>query len=159
FLAYIDRAKLSEEAFPFSVGDEVVSFGDVSPVEAVAAVMREGGNNVEATDCMMAELRLTTRSASRGYTVPKGPITVAIKPQGSEKVQSLQLIWDYTAEKIRDPFLSLGLDDIDPKPAPKSRLFKPVMAADLGLSMAAENPYGLGTRKSFIPALGTKIWE
>ena len=41
FIVYIDRTKLPESAFPFHIGDEVVSFGGQPTAAAVAAVKAE----------------------------------------------------------------------------------------------------------------------
>ena len=101
FIMYIDRTKLSEAAFPFHVGDELVTFDGVPAAQAVAAVQAEIPANVPATDKALAEIYLTHRAGARGYVVPQGPITIGVKAKGSDSVQNLQLIWDYTPEKVQ----------------------------------------------------------
>lgn len=169
YIVYIDRSKLSEQSFPFNVGDELLSFGGLTAKEAIAAVQAETPSNVPETDLQIAELGLTRRRASRGLTVPKGPVTLEILPQGQESKagKKVQLIWDYTPEKIasrsesKNPPLNMKLmtgtlDSLGQKP---SRFFKPRMDVLFDKPKTAENPYGLGTRKSFIPDLGVKLWE
>ena len=157
FIQFIDRTKLPMDSFPFSVGDELVSFGDMPTAQAVAQVQAEIPANILSTDLALAELNLTRRRAARGLMVPQGPIMIQVKPQGSDKVQSLQLIWDYTREQIKDPgfgILSVG------RTAPTPSLLRPQMSVSSDLVDAApENPFGLGTRKAFTPDLGTKIFE
>lgn len=166
FLAYIDRAKLTEDAFPFSVGDELVSFDGVPTAQAVASVQAEIPANIPETDRQRAELALTSRGGVKGYKIPQGPVTLAIRPQGSQSVREIQLIWDYTPEKVKDPFGvmepvgTLMSSKSSLQSAPTSKLLHPVMAIDAdALPVGSDNPYLLGARKSFMPALGTKIWE
>ena len=157
FLAYIDRAKLPESTFPYHVGDEVVSFGGSSALEAVQEVQAKITENVVETDRAMAELTLTNRRAARGYQVPQGPITLGIKAKGSSKVSNIQLIWEYTPEDVtpRGDVNSLRARESNQS----SRLSSPMMDVDIDKNLDTDNPYYLGTRKSFTPDLGSKIWE
>jgi len=148
FIVDIDRTKLSEDSFPFHEGDELVTFGEQTAEAAIASVQSERISNVDVTDRGLAEQILTRRSASRGYAVPQGPITLGIRPKGSDKIRTIQLIWDYSPEKIQGQHLK---STVRPQ---TSRL--PVMSADVELG---ESSYDLGARKSFIPALGTKVME
>jgi C-terminal processing protease CtpA/Prc len=99
FIAYIDREKASETAFPFQVGDELVKF-DGQPVEDVIQMIltKSQMDNVPSTDRAIAELILTSRGGQRGYKVPKGLATLTIRPKGSEELKNWQLAWDYTPE-------------------------------------------------------------
>ncbi|HTM64608.1 MAG TPA: protease-like activity factor CPAF [Gammaproteobacteria bacterium] len=156
FIGYIDRSKLSESAFPFHVGDELVSFDGKPVLTAVMEVQNQITENVPATDRALAELSLTNRRAARGIKVPQGPVMLGIKARGSDKVTNIQLIWDYTPEQVspRGDVTSLK----SKFKAVKSH-FSPMMDVDFALQIDADNPYGLGTRKTFTPDLGTKIWE
>lgn len=156
FIVYIDRSKLSEAAFPFQVGDELVTFDGMKTAEAVAAVQSQIPENVAATDKAMAEMKLTTRLSARGFNVPSGPVVIGVKRKGSDKVVSQELIWEHTPEKIkpRSPTLAFANTDEDgPKP---SSALHPIMTV---MTEKLDNPYGLGMRKTFTPDLGTKIWE
>jgi C-terminal processing protease CtpA/Prc len=164
FIVYIDRNKLSEASFPFHVGDELVSVDGKTAAQAVAEVQVQIPENVPGTDQALAELRFTNRSAARGYEVPQGPVTLGIKAKGSDQVSQIQLIWDYVPERI-SPRGALGSstgadlfkDGVDV--TGQSSLFRPWMNAAVADAAPADNPYTLGTRKSFLPDLGTKVWE
>lgn len=164
FFVYIDRSKLPESTFPFSVGDEVVTFDGKPTAQAVAEVQAEYIENVPGTDKMSAENSLTLRRAARGRVVPKGPITLGIKVKGSEQVSSYQLVWDYTPEKIKDrgdvtsaPTKNNGLENLGQQT--KSTLFHPMMTVDVETSSIASNPFDVGAKKTFTPSLGAKVWE
>jgi hypothetical protein len=87
----------------------------------------------------------------------------------------VQLIWDYAPEKVSPrgtltsaqlPLIGLNADNFldslnaDVATSQQSALFHPQMSVQLGdAPLAADNPYTTGTRKSFMPDLGTKVWE
>jgi hypothetical protein len=154
FIAYIDRSKLPERSFPFHVGDEVMSFDGKPALEAVLEVQHQIPENVMSTDRARAEMALTNRTAARGYRIPKGPVLLGIKAQGSDKVSNIQLIWDYTPEEIT-PRDNLSLS----KKRGLSPLMNPIMNIDVAPNLDIDNPYNLGSRKSFTPDLGTHIWQ
>ncbi len=160
FLAYIDRAKLPESTFPFHVGDELITFGGVPTLSAVNGVVAEITANIEGTDRGIAELSLTRRRAARGYNVPKGPITLGIKAKGQERVAQIQLIWEYEAEQIfpRGDVESISSLSLHAAASPAS-LFHPMMESNFFDNLAEENPYGIGSRKTFTPDLGAKVFE
>lgn len=157
FIVYIDRTKLTASSFPFSEGDEVVTFDGMATKDAVAALQNEFVQNVPETDKALAEISLTRRSMARGVHVPHGPVTVGIQRQGSKSVVNQELIWDYTPEQIapRAPSISFDQDDGLDKPRAAS-IFHPMMSV---LHQKVETPYDLGARKTFTPDLGTKLWE
>lgn len=174
FLVYIDRAKFSEASFPFHVGDELVTVDGKPATQAIAEVQAQITENVPGTDKAIAELRFFSRAAARGYKVPRGPITLGIKPKDSSHVTQFQLLWDYTPEKVSPrgtltsstlPLLGLNADNFldsllsDTSSAATSALFHPRMNVKLADTAPADNPYNLGTRSSFMPDLGTKVWE
>ncbi len=175
FLAYIDRTKLTEAAFPFAIGDEVIAFDNKPVADEIAKLLKVVGHNVSETDNELAMLNLTKRSASRGYDVPQGPVNLSIKSKAMNKIYTYQLMWTYTPEKISP----LGLGTIktvaqtvlrEGRSTTNTSVRSKVLAA-LNAQMlspyaeenpeaaAKENPFNLGSRKSFIPRLGSKIWE
>lgn len=106
FFTYIDKERLSPSVFPVNVGDEMVAF-DEQPV-AVAIqdlINRYLRGATEATDRSFAEYFLTLRSARVGHVVPKGPITIGVRHQGSSRVSNYHLIWNYAPEKITNGFI------------------------------------------------------
>ncbi|MEC9281999.1 MAG: protease-like activity factor CPAF [Bdellovibrionota bacterium] len=150
FIVHVDRTKLSTYSFPFEAGDEIIEF-DGKPVDEVVQSLKIYEANVKQTDQALAELALTLRRANRGYSVPRGPIVVSVKPKNKDKVVTRQLIWEYTPELVpnldmssRDPFL----DPLFAKPELKSPMMN--YAADtFDLS-----PQSIGDEKGFLPDLG-----
>jgi hypothetical protein len=162
YLVYIDRSKLPAENFPFQVGDELVEFGGKPTAEAVNEVQAQFIENVAGTDRATAETRLTNRTAARGLLIPQGPINLAIKKRGASSISKHQLLWDYVPEKVSPrrslKYSALSIPD-EPAKVQTSALLKPVMSVSVDPSSNLDNPYALGTRKSFVPNLGSKVWE
>ena len=174
FLVTIDRTKLSQTAFPYNVGDELLTL-DGKPVnDIVNAIQETFTANAAATDRSTAELRLFHRTGARGFTdIPSGPVTLGIRRAGETATSLVQLIWDYTPENVapRGDLLSGTLGGtlggvLGPV---RNSLFAPRMDVDVdqpadpfsdqSTDQATDDPFQLGTRVSFMPTLGTKIWE
>lgn len=155
FIAEVDRTKLSEDAFPFKAGDEIVTFGGQPVAKAVDELEKQVIANVPATDRALAVSRLTSRSMNRGILVPQGPVVIGIRPQGETAVKHVQLIWDHTPEKI-NPRGDLFSDGFS-----RASIFKPTMNVDLleDKKPVPTSPFAMGAKKSYIPALGPKVWE
>jgi hypothetical protein len=151
-IVYIDRTKLSYSAFPYSVGDEILTFDQVPVAAILEQVRRHVGNNVEATDRALADLSLTSRNRARNYAPPRGPVTLSVKRASNDSVGTVQLAWEYTPEKLRVNF-SNALAIAKP-------VFElPKMVGAFADVETAGNPYSLGNRDSFLPEFGAKIWE
>jgi hypothetical protein len=94
-------------------------------------------------------------------SVPKGAITIAVKPKGSDKAYTHQLIWEYTPEKVHSP-LDQALSQAQALPSEQSLLKRYMIAGDFEATPGAslvDNPYALGSRKTFTPALGKMVWQ
>jgi hypothetical protein len=163
FIEYIDRGKLSAGSFPFHVGDELLSFGGRKTADVVADLVKREGGNTAQTETALAALFLTSRRAASFGDVESGPISVTVKPQGSLKPLTRQLIWDYAPEQINPPLtrnlLSLkaladGAGASFPFP---TDMLSPV-AEEIGAPEAGD-PFGVGERDGFLPSLGKKTWE
>ncbi|MGK5087066.1 protease-like activity factor CPAF [Bdellovibrionota bacterium FG-2] len=154
YLVNIDRAKLPQSTFPFSEGDELISVNGKSALAELAALQAETPANVPATDKALAEATFFRRRASRGIQVPQGPVTLGIKRNGANEVSLIEMIWDYTPEKIapRHNLVSSAL-------SARHGLFHPQMNAQLSAISNAETPFDLGARKPCTPTLGKKIWQ
>lgn len=176
YLTFIDREKLPAEAFPFKMGDEVVSFNGVPTAEAVKELAARAPGNTAQTDLRMAELFLTNRRRARGdKDIPKGAAQVVIRSKG--RFYKVTMLWDYTPELIAQDVPARNAGLLEPEgfggaSAPAgggflSSVGKAVVAAvhplvDLFASLraeAADNPFMIGARKSFVPRLGQVLWE
>lgn len=176
FIAYIDRIKLSLESFPFEVGDEVISFAGMPINEKISEIKTEIDKNVSQTDQALAEYTLTRRRASRGITVPKGPVSLEIKRFGEDKTVEHQLVWDYTEEKVNysvvenvfkrgglhpnTAFNNFTFEDRSLKNKLEStNMISYDVVDDAKAFEQLDNPHQIGGKNSFIPKLGTPIWE
>ncbi len=162
FIAYIDRDKLPVMSFPFDVGDELLQFEGKPITEALAAVQAQIPANIPETDRALAEMALTSRRASSGYTVPHGPVNVTVMPQGDTVAHTVQLQWNDTPEAvhyfpIQDvKHLNLGGGDVAHLPSLNMLAY----GSDQDrVYLKASNPFALGARKSFVPPLGPKLWQ
>ncbi len=163
YFNYIDRNKLSEDSFPFSIGDELVLFNDKPIEEEISIVKKEIAKSDTPTDQMLAELKLTSRRAARGMSVPRGTINIGVIPQGDTQVYSQQLIWEYTPELVSSGMKSFNSEkeSIDFK-SPLSKysiINRQMKAQNSDINYETANPFAIGSKKSYLPRLGLKIWE
>lgn len=161
FIAWIDRKKLSEETFPFEVGDEVVTFAGIPVVDAITDLKKEMGSNVSETDEALAQLYLTHRSGKRVMRVPFGPVTLGFKRNGDDQVVEHQMIWNHTKELINyDVLVSTNKNySKADRILERYNLSSPLASTLSSRKAEQKNPHELGARKSFIPNLGDRIWE
>jgi len=184
FITYIDRDRLPQDSFPFNVGDELLTFGG-RPVGTVVDGLKEEywSGSAEQTEQRLAEEALTKRVGMRGHAVPKGPIMVKARCADG-RVASRQLVWKYEAEVISTTAQHLrGIRE----QAATSYIFAEGMAAkghakkhgaavrklvdQLTMAVPVEqmsaevaaasggSPYTVGSRESFLPPLGTVLWQ
>jgi hypothetical protein len=177
FVSYVDRDQLSTSKFPFEVGDEILTFGNM-PISKVIDDLRirEYGNNTLETDQALAEMALTQRRGDLGHLIPSGAVEVSGIKKGELKRLNVTLTWSYTPERIKD-FSKLGAmadvqdlaqigegsDDLRSL-LKKSQFFEKFMVSYLWDksyvgSFTEMNKHSIGARTSFIPQLGKKIWQ
>lgn len=172
FICDINRTELSQRAFPFEVGDELIEF-DGQPIDQVIQKIKisELGRNTPETDQAMAEMILTNRNGELGHTIPSGRLGMKIKKKGTNKIQTASLNWSYIPEKISD-FAKINLacsrqmerveEDV---PFPKkSDFFKNYSVNHFWNSCRigdclSTSDHTIGARSSYIPSLGRKIWQ
>ncbi len=166
FVVWIDRDKLPEKSFPLLVGDEITGFNGKPVAEERNQILAEIDQNVFETDQVLAEMYLTRRVASRGISVPRGPIELEVTRNKDGKVQTLihQLTWEYQEEKIK--FNSLAVESTNREPSGASRslaswqmlpgFWKGLVSSK---SLNQTNPHMLGARQSFVPSLGQIFWQ
>jgi hypothetical protein len=175
FIAHIDREKLSETAFPFQVGDELIKFGGQPVEEAIEQIKTETSQGVAPTDQALAELFLTRRFRANGMTVPRDQtvmLTFATKSSNFDKQTDFQLHWRYTPEAVTSmsentpsswlsstsvPSFQTQIEGVQMLGGPS--LLRSNLVNEGEEPKNEPNPRGVGTKKSYIPALGPKIWE
>lgn len=187
FFSYINREKLPLYAFPFEVGDELVSFGKQSTHDAVLEIKKNllhnsgvltGDGNDKTDHALATEIFLTNRR-NKSLPIPKGPIELKIRPKFSNHVESWQIAWEYRTEQIQNPArtslrYSRSLRNVTKKP---SRSPSPILAQQIHHLLSKEmitaywqasmrnekslkfNPHEFGGKKSFVPSLGKRVWE
>jgi hypothetical protein len=154
-VVYIDRSKISEDKFDLETGDELVAMNEVPVSEILKDIAaRIVGHNVQSTDEALADLSLTRRRGARNLPVPRGPVSLAYKKAGEERLRRLQLVWDYSEEMI--PSLHQLTASNDEKASIKTPKMLSLLALDY---QADDNNHFIGMRKSFLPDLGSRIWE
>lgn len=184
FITYIDRSKLSYNAYTIHLGDEVVLFDGRPTADVVAELqLEEFGISNSATDKALAEIYLTQRYGIMGQDVPRGPVSIQLRQNGGQ-LNSYQLIWTYLPEKIEnnltnfDFFLAAKQNHAvahfnKPWMTPHfdpfhGRLEKQVLKYIIEKENEEDetkdeddlgdlNPHEIGAKESYIPPLG-KIW-
>ncbi len=167
FVVYIERDKVSQVVFPVQVGDELVSFGGRPVSDVVAELKNIIGGNVESTDQRLAERYLTKRAAMMNVDCPQGPIDLEFK-RADGTVIKRQMAWAYRPEGIEwnpqpDNFKLFASQNQIPrrsfrKPEMTWGMWNEYQTAELADKTAA-NPFQIGGRQSYVPKLGTVLWE
>lgn len=175
FFCYIDTEALPPKTFPFTVGDEITTFGGQPVADVIEEIrVREFGTNTLETDKALAEVALTQRRGDMGHLVPSGKVEIeGVKKESLESVK-VTLNWSYSPERIRD-FAKLGASVADeislPEPTESvssflktSGFLDKFMVAHLWDrsfvgAFTSLNHHSLGARTSFLPSLGKKIWK
>lgn len=152
FIVYINREKLPKDSFQFDLGDELLEMNDRPVADIIQEYKASLGANTEETDQALAEMSLTSRSAANAQTVPQGPVELKFKK--GDKESSYQLIWDYKKENV----LLEKSHEVAKNPIFNLKMTTGV-SEDLEKEAKEENLFSIGGKKSYLPALGTKIWS
>lgn len=174
FICDIDREELPVTLFPFYEGDEIVAF-DNKPIAKVLEQLRVqecGLGNTLETDQAITEKMLTHRLGEKGHCVPSGDAELRIKKYGTDDVFKVFIPWQYSKELVQDSAKLLNSSqqttatfsewDHDPIRCMKeSSLFDKMMVYPLWKRSFSDfdNKHYIGSRKSYIPLLGKKLWE
>lgn len=186
FFSFVDRDGIVEEDFPFTEGDELLTFNGIS-IDAVIKEFKETeiGDNHELTDHALAEMHLTERLGMLGHTVPRGNVILKGRKKESKEELFCSVDWNYTSEKMTPPPLKSmcvpekNVQRGEPRAigySQKSRLDETALLADASFfkkksvfsqyealskfSLEGEEEKDvLGSKKSFLPPLGEVLWE
>ncbi|NGX53919.1 MAG: hypothetical protein K1000chlam4_00640, partial [Chlamydiae bacterium] len=172
YIVHVDRKKRASS--DISVGDEILTFNG-RPIAEVIAELREHecGQNTPETDQALAEMLLTARKGDYGTLVPQGGVAITLRKKSSGAIRKVKVLWAYVPEKIPDlgkigasykcrALMQQPAEETFEKPLSKNPLFKKMMLCptwERSLIKKVSNPHGLGARRSFIPALGEKLWQ
>jgi C-terminal processing protease CtpA/Prc len=168
----IDRKQLSEASFPFQVGDEIIAMDNIAVADLKKELTQDMKTTAPQTDSSLGDMMLTARSGRRNQAVPRNTVTLSLIKAGETQVRTHQINWAYTEEKLpgytklptENPFnekLNLGAFGIK-KPAfdfSKAVMLSPLFKSFEQSSGLKNSSYDIGSRKSFLPDLGTRIWE
>lgn len=169
YIVWIDRTKLNQQVFPFQVGDELISFDGRPVADIVAELKSEISWSIDGTDQRLAELMLTRRSAQYALNIPNGPVVVRANradAAGNTTVIERQMAWTYTPESVEwNPSATAPIQfEAAAAHAMRNDLHSPQMAWGMwdqwsAANPADANPFGIGGRTSWVPRLGTPIWQ
>lgn len=173
FIVDVDRAELPYHVCPLSVGDEVILFNQRPIHEVVQEIkQREYCHSTEETDQALAEIGLTCRSGREGQIIPSGRVSLTVLTKGTRRKATYNLKWSYYPEQIGDfakineqnPLLYAAVAPIQSSPLKTtfSEFFNRKMIYpfwDAKSSFKSGNPCNIGSRESFLPPLGQRLWR
>lgn len=105
----IFRSRLSEEVFPFDVGDEVIAVDGIPVLEVLRslAVFNESGR--DQVNLQIASEGLTYRKQSMYVYVPEGESTWTIHSQSRATDEKVNLAWEHDGYPLRDSLSPLSV--------------------------------------------------
>ncbi|CCB85685.1 MULTISPECIES: protease-like activity factor CPAF [Parachlamydia] len=168
FITWINEEKLPEECLDWSIGDEVIAFDGQDIHEFVQNLRRsEHDRHNEKTDQRFAERSLTLRAGMFAEDVPQGNVEVDLIHKKTGEQKSYVLTWTYHPEQVKEiPLPSLvarGISEKQPffqRPYYKKMMLTPLYAKfNQPESRVVEDVHNLGARKSFVPPLGSIVWQ
>lgn len=180
FISYIDRKRLSRVVYPIKIGDELILF-DGKPIDEVMQefkLLEVGPGNAPSRQAI-AESYFSVRLGKMGHEIPKGPVSITVRDVDTGALRTYQLIWEYVPEELNDvnfgrvppprilaQHAHFNLNAQKRKhPLGKNPIFQKPFAlpffSQLKDPKIADNAHSdeLGSRISFIPPLGEKIWQ
>lgn len=95
----IDRAKLSEEKFPFTKGDEIVSFNGKPVQEEIDLLIPYMGQGFKLSAQRKATMLLAQRPGAK-VPVQTGKVTLGIKSFKTRMVDSVELTWELSGKPV-----------------------------------------------------------
>jgi len=159
FVVWVDSEKLGGESAVIKTGDELLKFGDRPIVDVIAELLLQTKRAELSTDMVLTELTLTSRSAARGLEVPRGLVNLEFKRTGGETYRR-QLSWSYTPESVEWPLNAVPASLAKNKPAFQvPQMVWSSWDVDGEDKKPKDNPFEVGGRKTYVPRLGSLVWE
>lgn len=136
FISYVEKEL--EYLYPLEVGDELLSVNGRPVHEVIWDLQLEQYGTVgEGTDRSLAEIFFTHRSGFIGHEFPAGMVMIQFKPKSQSKLATYQFEWSTEEEHVSHPDQNW-----------QKLLLSPLLGS---LNRDAYT--------SFVPLLGSKIWE
>lgn len=170
FVTWVNSDFATISTIPLKVGDEIVLIDGKSAKEAVEQFkIAEFGNPESETDQGLAELFFTMRLGNYGHHTPKGFVKLSVRHLDSTELKDYSIKWESMNEKIDPQALMIAKP---PLKITKTSLFDMKMSTPYyeGVHASLKKLWGhvldqddnaelLGGKKSFVPVLGTILWE
>ena len=180
FVGYVNPMTTKDDPAYNNVvpGTEILEWKGRPAFSVIEELMNRAEINTPGTDLRFAEMFLTNRIRAYRLPIEKGTFLVKFKGPGGEFVRALT--WKYTEESIpqETPIEESLLQKASFRSQSQSltRLFsayaadvvamedlrEDILSADNSKKIKAEpppNPHRVGGRTSYVPRLGTIIWE
>lgn len=155
FIVHVDYDRINSGLFPISPGDEIVSFNGKPAMEALIDFQKESyHSSEEGSDRALAQTFFCNRDGQRGQEIPSGPITIEVRSGDSQNTRAVQLCWEYTPEMVTS--------DISHYFSEENHILPDLQFIDMDdpqTNYFDDNPFAKGSRNSYLPCLGKKIWE
>jgi len=163
---------IKNKNFPFSVGDEIISFNG-EPIHLAIEAFKTtiSSDNHFLTDQALAEMYFTIRSGEYADKISKGPVTLIIKEALSGKLITYETQWNYQEEKILDCMMQRAIKATFPGSftnflpsnnlwAFNDHLMTPHYERLADIRSGENEPsVALGAKKNMIPPLGEILWQ
>ena len=171
FIDWMDQTKMPSSFYGTQVGDELIQFGEGSPLEELLKNRKTDKKYSNGkTELSKAAKNLTIRMGAVGEDVPNGPLTIKTFSHTTGKTSTYQMLWDYQKETIKNyldflqslDFLSNFFSSSKQPSFNSGFMEEELMMIDplYGLLAAEETEHGVsGARESFVPKLGTILWK
>ena len=160
FITYIDRDHMPLEIYPIEVGDELLELDGKSICKVIKELSEmELSHEDSTTNTALVEHLFSCREGRWGVEVPHGPVIFTVQSQKTQRISSYQILWDHIPELIR------GAKPLSEERTTSLKMGYSLMAHPcFGLDRHHESPERveprtIGSRLSFLPPLGTVIWE
>lgn len=174
FISAVDRSRLPPSAGKILVGDEIINFDGVSIGAAIRDFQSQEFSGIDiAAENVLAELFFTLRIGSNGFNVPSGNAEITLKHAASGKIATYTIPWEYEPEWIQNivpkqTFAHFAASPLSFKkklelPLNSHEIFKKRMVTPYFDTLVEASQrmgdMGVGSRQSFLPSLGKKIWQ
>jgi hypothetical protein len=153
-----------------AVGDEIVTIDGKPIAEVINSYLdQEYNGGITRTDRSTGILYFPLRLGALGQKCPQGSLLFGVRQQLTNQLKAVKIDWLYTKEEIANIIPPAGAKSAQ-KPKLKAPKQEPVFAFLKGSMMAPQfkalqkvrytlGTESIGSRESFLPALGSKIWE